>query len=223
MTAVAPKSSAATLSKTIGQRLRVAHSCAGMQAKIAAERLGYSNATQISLAESGERIPPLPTLVEYAKLYVVPLDFLCGLIDDPIADSTETNQGVIANAVSAAIKDQFQNLAYSIAEQASVTIAGYNQDRRDLQSTCNIAQQAKAALDRVRELNPEFDEDWRGTARLVTHLESLMQVGTKAAQRLHREKFMREIAASRISTDELTKAANSALLHCPTARNSHGD
>lgn len=205
---------ARSLAQTIGKRLRIARSCAGMQANIAAQRLGYTNATQISLAENGERIPPLHILVEYAKLYVVPLDFLCGLIDDPIADATETNQGVITNAVSHAIKEQFEVLARSISEQASVTIAGYNQDRRDLQATCNIAQQAKAALDRVRELNPEFDEDWRGTARLVMHLEGLEQVGNQAAQRLNHEKRMRELSACSISPEELTKAARSALVRC---------
>lgn len=205
---------ARSLGQTIAQRLRIARSCAGMPANIAAQRLGYANATQISLAEKGERTPPLHVLVEYAKLYVVPLDFLCGLIDDPIADATETNQGVIANAVASAIKEQFEVLVSSISEQASITIAGYNQDRRDLQATCNIAQQAKIALQRVRELNPEFDEDWRGTARLVMHLESLSQAGMKAAQRLDYERKARELSACSISSDELVRAAESALVRC---------
>lgn len=205
------------LAQTIGKRLRIARSCTGMPANIAAQRLGYTNATQVSLAEKGERTPPLHILVEYAKLYVVPLDFLCGLIDDPIADATETNQGVIANAVSDAIREQFENLVRSVSEQASVTIAGYSQDRRDLQATCNIAKQAKAALERVRELNPEFDDDWRGTARLVMHLEGLEQVGSQAAQRLNHEKRMRELSACSISSDELAKAAKSALIRCSVA------
>jgi transcriptional regulator with XRE-family HTH domain len=208
---------ARSLAQTIGKRLRIARSCAGMQANTAAQRLGYTNATQISLAENGERIPPLHILVEYAKLYVVPLDFLCGLTDDPIADATETNQGVIANAVADAIKEQFGALVRSVSEQASVTIAGYNQDRRDLQATCTIAQQARAALERVRELNPEFDDDWRGTARLVMHLESLTQVGEQAAQRLKHEKRMRELAACSISADELAKSARSVLVRCTVA------
>ncbi|MFC4861223.1 helix-turn-helix domain-containing protein [Pseudomonas sp. MAHUQ-62] len=202
------------LAQTIGQRLRIARSCAGMPANIAAQRLGYANATQITLAEKGERTPPLHTLVEYAKLYVVPMDFLCGLIDDPIADSNETNQGVIANVVAAAIREQFEVLVNGISEQASVTIAGYNQDRKDLQVTCNIAQQAKAALERVREMNPEFDESWRGTARLVMHLESLSQAGSKAAQRMDHERRVRELSACSISSNELTKATRSALVRC---------
>lgn len=214
MTVAAQNGKASPLAKTIGKRLRIARSCAGMPANVAAQRLGYTNATQVSLAENGERTPPLHILLQYAKLYVVPLDFLCGLIDDPIADAAETNQGVIANAVSEAIREQFQCLVRSISEQASVTIAGYNQDRRDLQAICNIAQQAKVALERVRELNPEFDEDWRGTARLVMHLEGLEQVGNQAAQRLNHEKRMRELSACSISSDKLTKAARSALVRC---------
>lgn len=203
-----------TLARTIGARLRAARIAAQMPASSVAEQLGYRGQTQVSLAEKGERIPPIPVLMSYAKLYVVPLDFLCGLIDDPIADATETNQGVIANAISEAMREQFTRLVNSISVQASVTIAGYNQDRRDLQATCNIAQQAKVALERVRELNPEFDEDWRGTARLVKHLEGLEQIGNKAAQRLNHEKRMRELSACGISSGKLTKAAKSALVHC---------
>lgn len=214
MTVGAQNSKAEPLAKTIGKRLRIARSCTGMPANIAAQRLGYTNATQISLAEKGERTPPLHILVEYAKLYVVPLDFLCGLIDDPIADATETNQGIIANAVADAIKEQFGALVRSVSEQASVTIAGYNQDRRDLQAACTIAQQARTALERVRELNPEFDEDWRGTARLVMHLEDLAQVGNKIVQRLSHEKLMRETSACSIASDEMVTAARSALVRC---------
>jgi len=150
--------------------------------------------------------------MSYAKLYVVPLDFLCGLIDDPIADATETNQGVIANVVADAIKEQFGALVRSVSEQASITIAGYNQDRRDLQATCTIAQQARSALERVRELNPEFDDDWRGTARLVMHLDGLLQIGEQAAQRLKHEKRMRELTAGSLSPDELAKSARRALV-----------
>lgn len=216
---VATQNNKAPLAKTIGKRLRIARSCAGMPANIAAQRLGYTNATQVSLAEKGERTPPIHVLVEYAKLYVVPLDFLCGLIDDPIVDATETNQGVIANAVSDAIKEQFEKLVRSISEQASVTIAGYNQDRRDLQATCNIALQAKAALERVRELNPEFDEDWRGTARLVMHLDGLEQVGNQAAQRLCHEKRMRELSVCSISSSEMAKSGKKALVRCSVSAN----
>lgn len=203
-----------TLARTIGTRLRGARVAAQMTASSVAEQLGYQGQTQVSLAEKGERIPPLPVLMRYARLYVVPLDFLCGLIDDPIADAGETNQGVIANAVSTAIKEQFLRLAMSISEQASVTIAGYNQDRRDLQATCTIAQQAKTALEQIRELNPEFDEDWRGSARLVMHIEGLERIGKRTSQRLNYEKRMRELSVCSISTDELTKAAKSALVRC---------
>jgi transcriptional regulator with XRE-family HTH domain len=203
-----------TLARTIGTRLRAARVAAQMPASSVAEQLGYRGQTQVSLAEKGERIPPIPVLMSYAKLYVVPLDFLCGLIDDPIADATETNQGVIANAISEAMREQFTRLVNSVSVQASVTIAGYNQDRRDLQATCNIAQQAKAALERVRELNPEFDEDWRGTASLVKHLEGLEQIGNKAAQRLNHEKRIRELSACGISSDKLTNAAKSTLVRC---------
>lgn len=45
------------LAQLIGKRLRSARVCAGMPAKQVAERLNYQNATQVSLAEKGERVP----------------------------------------------------------------------------------------------------------------------------------------------------------------------
>ncbi|KQN40096.1 hypothetical protein ASE98_14315 [Pseudomonas sp. Leaf48] len=201
-----------TLARSIGKRLRAARTCAGMKASIAAERLGYSNATQISLAEKGERIPPLRTLIEYAKLYVVPLDYLCGLIDDPIADAAETNQGVIANAVADAIRGQFSRLASSVAEQASITIAGYNQDRRDLQNICSAAVRARSALKRVRELSPEFDNDWRGTATLVRGLDILTDLASRASERLARERRLRDTVDQELSLDEMNSRARKGIV-----------
>ncbi|MGE6994986.1 helix-turn-helix domain-containing protein [Pseudomonas sp. NPDC047961] len=202
-TTTATKIDTDTFARTIGKRLKAARLAAKMNARSVAERLGYQGQTQVSLAESGERVPPLPVLMAYAKLYVVPLDFLCGLIDDPIADAAETNQGVIANAVADAMREQFTRLVNSVSEQASVTIVGYNQDRRDLQVACSAGLQAYAALERVRELSPEFDEDWRGTAKLVSHLERLAATAATMSERLKRERRTRETVDNELSLSEM--------------------
>ncbi|MDX1368246.1 hypothetical protein [Pseudomonas sp.] len=201
-----------TLARTIGARLRAARIAARIPASSVAEQLGYQGQTQVSLAEKGERIPPLPVLMSYAKLYVVPLDFLCGVIDDPIADSTETNQGVIANAISEAMQEQFTRLVNSVSEQASVTISGYNQDRRDLQIACSAGLQARAAMERVRELSPEFDEDWRGTAKLVRQLEYLADIAARASERLERERCMREMVDKELSLSEMDSKARKSIV-----------
>ncbi|TDL96985.1 XRE family transcriptional regulator [Stutzerimonas stutzeri ATCC 17588 = LMG 11199] len=200
------------LARTIGARLRAARLAARMTALSVADQLGYKGQTQVSLAENGERVPPLPVLMRYAKLYVVPLDFLCGLVDDPIGDATETNQAVIANAISEAMQEQFTRLVNSVSEQASVTIIGYNQDRRDLQVACSAGLQAYTALDRVRELNPEFDDDWRGTATLVRHLEGLAAVAAATSERLERERRMREIVDNELSVGEMESKVRKHLV-----------
>ncbi|MGS0941474.1 hypothetical protein ACVA51_13080 [Pseudomonas luteola] len=152
-------------------------------------------------------------LIQYARLYAVPLDYICGLIDDPISDHAETNQGVIANVLSEVMHEQFANFVKAISEQASVTIAGFNQDRRDLQTTCNLAHQARAALERVRQLNPEFDEDWRGTASLIKTFESLSQVSAEARSRLERETHIREVAAANFSLTNMDQALQDQLAY----------
>lgn len=200
------------LARTIGARLRAARLAAKMPATSVAERLGYQGQTQVSLAESGNRIPPLPILMAYADLYAVPLDFLCGRMDDPIADSAETNQGVIVNVLAEAMQEQFSRLVNSVAEQASVTIAGYNQDRRDLQVTCSVAMRARSALKRVRELSPEFDDDWRGTATLVRELEDLAALAASTHDRLAREQRMRETVDQELSLSEMKEKARKSLV-----------
>ncbi|OCX15401.1 hypothetical protein BBI09_16670 [Stutzerimonas xanthomarina] len=197
------KTSTNILARTIGKRLKAARFAAKMSAHSVAGQLGYKNATQVSLAENGERVPPLPMLMGYANLYAVPLDYLCGRIDDPVADAAETNQGVIANVVSEAMREQFTRLVTSVAEQASVTIAGYNQDRRDLQAACSAGKQALTALARVRELSPEFDEDWRGTATLVRRLDEIAELTAKVTERFARERCIREAASAELSLDEM--------------------
>lgn len=201
-----------TLARTIGVRLRAARLAAKMPAISVAERLGYQGQTQVSLAESGGRIPPLPILMAYADLYAVPLDFLCGRIDDPIADSAETNQAVIVNVLAEAMQEQFSRLVKSVAEQASVTIAGYNQDRRDLQVTCSAAMRAHSALKRVRELSPEFDDDWRGTATLVRELENLAALAASTRERLAREQRLRETVDQELSLSEMKGKARKSLV-----------
>jgi len=201
-----------SLARTIGVRLRASRLAAKMPATTVAERLGYQGQTQVSLAESGDRIPPLPTLMTYADLYAVPLDFLCGRMDDPIADAAETNQGVIVNVLAEAMQEQFSRLVNSVAEQASVTIAGYNQDRRDLQMTCSTAMRARAALKRVRELSPEFDDDWRGTATLVREVENLAALATSTSDRLAREQRLRGAVDQELSLSEMTDKARKGII-----------
>ncbi len=195
------------LACTIGKRLRAARIAAKLHMSNVAERLGYQNQTQVCLAETGVRVPPLPYLIQYAKLYVVPLDFLCGLTNDPIADTAETNQAIIATAIADAMQEQFTRLVSSVSGQASVTIAGYNQDLRDLKAACLAARQASTALERVRELNPEFDEDWRGTAKLVSRLEAIADLAATVTERHDRERSIRNALAGELSLDDMTGTA----------------
>lgn len=201
-----------SLALIIGTRLRAARLAANMPATSVAEQLGYQGQTQVSLAESGNRIPPLPILMAYADLYAVPLDFLCGRIDDPIADSAETNQGVIVNVLAEAMREQFSRLVNSVAEQASITIVGYNQDRRDLKNTCSTAVRARTALRRVRELSPEFDDDWRGTATLVREIDDLADLASRASERLAREQRLRDTVDKELSLEEMNSRAHKGIV-----------
>ena len=174
------------LAQIVGKRLRAARRAAGVTQIQAANRLCQKGITQISLAEDGQRLPTLLDMLKYAELYAVPLDFLLGRIDDPIAEADEQSQGLVVRAVSHSIGGLFQKFTNAVAAHVSVTVSNHRQDRRDLLDAIQAAEEAEAALVRVRELNPEFD-DLRNGARLESTLRRLSVIGKRAAARMKSE------------------------------------
>ena len=187
----------------IGKRMRAARKAAKLTEMDAARIVGQGSQTQISLWENGERMPTLQCLIKLAKAYAVPLDFMVGIHDDPIADPLETNQGVIVNAVSSSMRASFETLCAAIAEQAAVTIEGYNADRRELREMCKMSVEALASLRRIIELNPEFEEDWRGSANLKQILVRMAAKGDEFGRRIESERLKVETIDREIKLAEV--------------------
>lgn len=187
----------------IGKRMRAARKAAKLTEMDAARIVGQGSQTQISLWENGERMPTLQCLIKLAKAYAVPLDFMVGIHDDPIADPLETNQGVIVNAVSSSMRASFETLCAAIAEQAAVTIEGYNADRRELREMCKMSVEALASLRRIIELNPEFEEDWRGSANLKQILVRMAAKGDEFGRRIESERLKVETIDREIKLAEM--------------------
>lgn len=175
-----------------GKRLRAARVSAGLRPEVAAARLGHKGITQISLAESGDRVPPLHEMKKLALLYGVPMDYLVGIHDDPIADPTETNQGVITAAISESVKDVMGRMATALSEHAGVAIAGHRVDRINLKELCQLGEEATRAMRRMRELNPDFDEDVRGASTLDRVLARMGKIAQEAGERIAREESRTE-------------------------------
>lgn len=175
------------LAKIVGMRLRASRRAAGVSQSQAAEQLHQKGITQISLAEDGQRLPTLLDMVKYADLYAVPLDFLLGRIDDPIAERDEQGQGIIVRAVSHSIGGLFEKFSGAVAAHVSVSLSNYRQDRDDLLDAIEAAEESQIALARVRELNPDF-EDLRNGAKLESSLCRLSGIGKRVSARIRDER-----------------------------------
>lgn len=177
-----------TLSKIIGKRLRASRKAMGLSQAQAAVALRHKGITQVSLAEDGQRIPPLLDLVKYADLYCVPLDFLVGRIDDPIAESNELSQGLMVRTVSHGIGALFEKFTTAVAGHVSVSLSGLRQDRADLIEMIRVADECERAITRLRELNPEFDE-MRGGSKVESLLMQIAVLGKRIESRTRAERM----------------------------------
>lgn len=200
------------LQKILGKRLRAARKAARMSDLEVAKIVGHKELTQVSLWESGDRMPPHHTLVKLAIAFAVSTDYLYGIHNDPIADPTETNQGVIVNAISSSMAGCFEKFTAAISEHAAVTIAGFGTDRSQLRSMCEAALGLEAALDRFKELNPHFEEDMRGSARLATLVASMVKMGGEFERRLNWERQSIEVIDREIRVAEMHENAEQFML-----------
>lgn len=175
------------LTRTIGKRLKAARRAARITESEAAVAIGHSTITQISLAEKGERILTLQTLIVLADLYSVPLDFIVGRTDDPIADPAETNHAVIVRAIAGSVKDCFEKFSQAVAEHSAIMMSGHRQERIDLKAACDAAVEVKNAWERVKQLNPEFEEDLKGGSNLEKSVSRILGIAERHAARLEHE------------------------------------
>lgn len=190
------------LTMIVGRRLRASRRSAGLSQADAAKILRHKGITQVSLAEDGKRMPPLHDLVKYAELYAVPLDFLIGRIDDPIAEAEEQCQTFMVRAVSHSIADLFEKFATAVGSHVAISLSGLRKDRADLIELIDAAEEAQTALQRLRELNPDFD-DMRGGSRVEMLLKRIGTVGRRVADRTRRERVQYDMIDKALQIESL--------------------
>lgn len=155
----------------VRERMVSARVMNGLTAVEAAVRLGYANSTQLSQIESGERKVPndWQFLLRMSRAYSVSVDYLLGVSPHPERDPVASE--------SFAMLRGFEELLGAQAAAMTTAFVRFGAEREaariDLQSIVGAAETVGVALSRLRELVPEFDEDWRGTATLVAAVERL--------------------------------------------------
>lgn len=212
MAIVLDKEGIERLKKTVGARAKAARTAAAMKLTDAKSAIGQKGITQLSLMESGDRLPPLLMLIQLADLYCVPLDYLVGRNDDPIADPIENNQGMIMNAVMQAISGCVGTMGKSIGEYTSIAVAGQRRDRADLMQINELMSDLEAAFNRMKLLNPEFEEDWRGSANLEAAMKKITVVAERVNGRMQYEQKLRDGVEKTISKTQMNEKTMQFLL-----------
>lgn len=168
----------------------------GMTAVEAAQRLGYANSTQLSQIESGERKVPgdWQFLLRMSKVYMVSMDYLMGISPHPERDAVASE--------SFAMLRGFESLMEAQALSMTAAFVRYGTEREaartDLQAVTAAAGKVSAALTRMRELCPAFDEELRGGNTLIRAVEQLetavLPLGAAITRRVAAEQHCLAIA-----------------------------
>lgn len=170
--------------KAFGARLKEAREIADMTLTEAAVALGYSQPVQLSLMESGARMPTLRIIVACAKLYGTTTDFLAGLADDGDRDPAVALQRHVASRVTSEV----QHLIAVMARTSVQTVRELMPSVSDGQRLASLTLEAKTALDTFRRLNPKFDTSMRAGSNLALKLDQASGAATIYAARVDRAK-----------------------------------
>lgn len=182
----------------VAKRLINARSAARLKGLEAAEHIGHRNGTQIALAEAGQRLPPLLTLIKLADLYGVSLDYLCGRIEDPLAEPIEVSDGVLAYAVKKNVEQSFGLFADLVAKATASFLASNRDDRDELRELSENVQTLAVAFNTFVLANPEF-EDMPKASRFVAALATANSNAEKSDKRIAQEN---EVKLTRINMIE---------------------
>lgn len=201
MSIVKDKEHLTKLQKVMGMRLRAARRAARRSEEDAAAAIGHKGLTQISLAESGERIMPLQSLLKLADFYGVSVDYLLGRLDDPSAEAIELNSAMLAGSVSMGMEQCLKRFTEALGHNARAALMHRRMDSEQLRNAASITRDLVNAMERFKQLNPQFEEDMRGGDRVCNTLDRLRDLMASVNHRHEREAEMQQLL--------MTEAANS--------------
>lgn len=168
-----PHNATRNLAKVSAARLVAARKALGLSQGDLARELHYNGVAHVSEIESGEKLLRLDQAVVLAKFMGVSLDYLCGLHDDPVADPLESNSSLFNHIVANTVRAGFDQFVEAQASYATAIAEGLAQDRLTLNRVSALVDQLDDSMVQLRRLNPTFDEDLRGSARVVRCMANL--------------------------------------------------
>lgn len=151
------------LLRITGRRLVAARTAACFKNADVSEKLGYHGKTQLSLAETGNRFLPPPTLLKVADMYGVSIDYLYGRVEDPLADPAELNQGVLVSAIASNVRGLFDRFARTVGTDVAAMAQTRRSDYEELAKLAAVVDEVKAAFESFVDANPEFEDMAKGS------------------------------------------------------------
>ena len=177
----------AAMVRTIGERMRHARELCNLSQSAAAKRLGYANPSKLSKVESATdtNSVPLWLIRKAAEVYEVSVDFLFGFTDDWEVGARMTQEREVsawlANSLTELRERDLQAMK-QINDRLAVL-------REAVNVGINMMREVNTALDRFTELNPEFEEDMRGSNRLVNAVKNATAAAEQPKARLRNGKL----------------------------------
>lgn len=187
------KKEQAALVQVIGNRLREARELCNLSQIEAARRLGYANSSGLAKLERATdvRSVPLWVIQRAARIYDVSLDYLFGASDDWEVGARMT----IERETSAWLHE-----AWERARRRDMDTLRRLHDRVEvLQASVatmlSVANELEAAMARFIELNPTFEEDMPGGAKLLRSVRRVSGSACGAQAKLARFRIECQLAA----------------------------
>lgn len=193
------KKEQAALIREMGGRMKEARELNNLTQQSAALKLGYRNSSKLAKVENATDTNSIPLWLIHraSKLYAVSTDFLFGLNDDweqSARLTIERQSGIWLN-------EQWERLRRRDMEVLQKFSARLEVLDTTISNQFRLVKDLKEALMSFNSLNPEFENDMRGSARLTSVVERLERSSQVAEAKLR--KFRKEC--------ELANATNETL------------
>lgn len=178
--------------KVFGQRMKEARELCGYSQIKAAKLLGYSNSSKLAKIEgaSDTNSIPLWLITKAAKIYDVSTDFLFGISDDWERDPVVSQQ----RQVGSWLLDHWERAKNAEVNAIRVLHNKITTLEMAVSRTILRSKENLDTIKRVREINPDYDENIKLGSKLARLLEETAEEAFGLSYELKRYRAFVEVA-----------------------------
>ncbi|MEE3609358.1 hypothetical protein [Avibacterium paragallinarum] len=152
----------------------------------AAAEMGYTNTSMISKMERKTSKTAINHnfLARASLCYGVSMDYLLGMSNYPERDPRSVEQLAIYSSVQHYTNQLLEGLTETIVKGASAQVLSMH-----LSMLCDESAELVDAVNRMRELNPNFDEDIKAGSLVMKQVDKINQRISSTRRRLSKESY----------------------------------